>query len=82
MGLEGSVRMIDKASYEEFGMSQPQYKDVLRLFNEWRRTIDPLCGPAKKVALIPQKACCCCPLPHKHPPMSRVMMIGCGDDLH
>ena len=44
MGLEGSVRLIDKATHKEFGMDQTQYREVLRLFNGWRREIDPLCG--------------------------------------
>ena len=44
MGLEGSVRLIDKATHKEFGMDQTQYREVLRLFNAWRREIDPLWG--------------------------------------
>ena len=55
MELGGTVRVIEKSTYAETGMSDAEYKEALRLFNKMRRESDPFCGAAKKVAFIPQK---------------------------
>lgn len=55
LGLESSTRVLDSQSYQRCNLSHSEFKEVIKIFNEYRRGLNPLCGVAKKCTVIPQK---------------------------
>ena len=67
LGMEMAVRHYDRASCGSFGMSQEAYKELMRIFNRFKREADPLCNPAKKTSLIPIRVAATLVGAHLHP---------------
>lgn len=53
--MEESVRLVESKSHSTHHLSKSEYKELLRLFNVYRREKDPLQGPAKKCLMVPVK---------------------------
>ena len=53
--MEDSTRVLDSQSFRGHHLSQQEFKEVVRIFNTYRRTQDPLCGVAKKCSVLPVK---------------------------
>ena len=51
LGLESAVRNYDSQNMHH--MSRAELKELMVIFNEFRRKADPLCGVAKKTSLVP-----------------------------
>ena len=57
LGLDDSGRVLDSKTYGQHHLSQEEFKEVIRIFNAYRRSIDPLIGVAKKCNVLPKGVC-------------------------
>ena len=56
LNLTASVRHYEKGTLQEFNMTEGEFAILMDIFNEWKRTVDPLANKsARKCAMIPQK---------------------------
>ena len=54
--LTGSVRHYKRVG--DFGATEEQHKELMRLFNQFKKAIEPLSGPGKRCSLMPLEVAC------------------------
>jgi hypothetical protein len=75
MGCEGSIRHYTRAG--DFGTSGEQHRAIIREFDAFRRSLDPLTAPAKRTSLVPLKIAQLLALNHRH----RALLACLGGDI-
>ena len=59
LNLTTAVRHYEKSTLEEHNITVGEFSTLMGVFNEWKRTLDPLANKsARKCALVPQKVAC------------------------
>jgi len=53
LGVEESARLMDSKTHAGNHLTKAQFKELMRLFNVYRRERAPLVGPAKKATMLP-----------------------------